>query len=272
MDNIKSISKISELTSTIKEIKTSLKDKEICRKDVLMFSDILDEISLTSLKIQEKSKNIFTKASVMNITNTIENVYSQIAEIEEKRHLDDDKILKDIHEISFKEDYLELNFFDLLPSDIELILSSLDDEIRGVLAKTPYNQRLMSPIIQRIQKKLIDLHFRFDFPIIEELDENKNSFAHRLLMAANEIRDIKPKKAEILVRKIDELLDLVWISKMFMYGDFTKAKYHFDKLDKKTKNRVEKLLWRMKGDISKKIKKIDVSIALMRYVSEEINA
>nr|NGX32697.1 hypothetical protein [Candidatus Anoxychlamydiales bacterium] len=53
------------------------------------------------------------------------------------------------------------------------------------------------------------------------------------------------------------------------------AKYHFDKLDKKTKNRVEKLLWRMKGDISKKIddeKKIDVSIALMRYVSEEINA
>ena len=133
----------------------------------------------------------------------------------------------------------------------------------------------MSPIIQRIQKKLIDLHFRFDFPIIEELDENKNSFAHRLLMAANEIRDINPKKAEILVRKIDELLDLVWISKMFMYGDFLKAKHYFDKLDKKTKNRVEKLLWRMKGDISKKIndeKKLDLSIALMRFVSEEINA
>ena len=275
MDNIQTISKISEITSTIKEIKTHLKDNKICRKDVLMFSDILDEISITSYKINEKSKNIFTKASLMDLTNTIENVYSQIAEIEEKRHLDDDEILKDIHEISFKEDYLELNFFDLLPSDIEMILSSLDVEIRGILAKTPYNQRLMNPIIQRIKKKLIDLHFKFDFPIIEELDENKNSFAHRLIIMANEIKDKNPKKSEILVKKVDELLDLVWIAKMFMYGGFSKAKYHFDKLDKKTKNRVEKLLWRMKGDISKKIddeKKIDVSIALMRYVSEEINA
>jgi len=272
VNNKKTISKISELTATIKEIKNNLNDNKICRKDVLMFSGILDEISNTSLKIQEKSKNIFTKSSLMNISNTIENLYFQISEIEEKRHLDDDKILKDIHEISFKEDYLELNFFELLPSDIEMILNSLDDEIKNVLAKIPYNQRLMIPIIQGIQKKLIDLHFRFDFPIIEELDENKNSFAHRLIIKANEIKDKNPKKSELLVKKIDELLDLVWIAKMFMYGDFTKAKSHFDKLDKKTKNRIEKLLWRMKGDISKKIQKIDVSTALMMYVSEEINA
>lgn len=276
MNNKKIISKISDVTATIKQVQSQLEnDKILCRKDVLMLSDILDEISLTSLKIQEKSKNIFTKASYMNINTTIENVYSKIAEIEEKRHLDDDGILKDIHQISFKEDYLELNFFDLLPSDIELILSSLDEEIKKVLEKVPYNQRVISPILEKVQKKLFELHFRFDFPIIEELDENKSSFAHRLLMVANEIKNVNPKKAGFLENKIDELLDLVWIAKMFMYGDFSKAKSHFDKLDKKTKNKVEKLLWRMKGDTIEKInleKKMDVSRALMDFVSQEINA
>ncbi|NGX34061.1 MAG: hypothetical protein K1060chlam1_00408 [Candidatus Anoxychlamydiales bacterium] len=276
MDNKKNISKIYELTSTLKEVQSGLDNEEnLCRKDILMFSDILDEITLTSFKINEKSKNIFTKASYMNIKSNIENVYLKIADIEEKRHLDDDEILKDIHQISFQEDYLELNFFDLLPSDIEMILNALDEEIKNILAKKPYNQRLMNPIIEKVQKKLIDLHFRFDFPIIEELDENKNSYAHRVIIAANEIRDNHPKKAEILIRKIDALLDLAWIAKMFMYSDFSKAKSYFEKLDRKTKDRVEKLLWRMKGDISKKRndeKKIDVSKALMRFVSEEINA
>ncbi len=273
MNNKKTISKISELTSIINEIKFQLEnEKALCKKDILMFTDILDEITTTSLKIHEKSKNIFTKISIKNITTTIENMYSQIADIEEKRRLDDDEILKDIHEISFKEDYLELNFFDLLPSDIEMILNALDEEIKKVVSKTPYNQRLINPIIERIQKKLADLHFRFDFPIIEELDENKNSFAYRLISMANEIKDVNPKKAQILIRKVDELLDLVWLAKMFMYGDFSKAKCHFDKLDKKTKNKVEKLLWRMKGSMFEKAKRTDLSIALMNYVSEEINA
>lgn len=276
MNNKKTISKISELTSTLKEVKSLLEnEKDLCRKDVLMFSDILDELICTSFKINEKSKNIFTKASIMNIETSIEDAFSKIAEIENTRHIDDDEILKDIHQISFTEDSLELNFFELLPSDIEMILSSLDEEILKVLEKTPYNQRLINPIIEKIQKKLINLHFRFDFPIVEELDENKNSYAHRLMIVANEMRNIDPKKAEILVGKIDELLDLVWIAKMFMYGDFSKAKGYFEKLDNNTKSKVEKLLWRLKGESFKKItdeKKSEVSTALMSYVSEEINA
>lgn len=276
MINKKTISKISGLTFTMKEINSQLQDeKNLCKKDILMISDILDEIHQTLYKIQNKSKNIFTKASFMNIADNIENIYSKIAQIEEKRHLDDDEILRDIHSISFTEDYLELNFLELLPSDIELILYSLDEDLQNVLKKKPYNRRLIEPIIEKVQKKLFDLHFRFDFPIVEELDENKDSFAHRLIMAANEIKEINPKKADFLTNRVDKLLDLVWIAKMFMYGDFLKAKSHFDKLDSKTKNSLEKLLWRIKGDTLKKInsdKKVEISKALMNLISQKINA
>ena len=274
MSSKKVISRISNLTANLNQIKNYLEnEKNLSRKDILSFSDLLDEILQRSNKISEKSKNIFTKDAAINISNSVKDYFSEIEQIENQRHLDDDDILKDIHQISFKEDYLALNFFDLMPEDIEIILSSLDEELKNVEKKKPYNASVINPIIEKVKRKLIDLHFRFDFPIIEELDENKNSYAHRLILYATELKDINPKKAKVLIDKIDEMLDLVWIAKMFMYSDFEKAKNLYNNLDEKTKTRVEKLLWRAKGETFQKIdknKKQIISKALMNFVAEKI--
>ena len=274
MSSKKVISNISNLTANLKQIKNYLtNEKHLNRKDLLSFSDLLDDILQSSNKISETSKNIFTKAAAINISNSVKDYFSEIEQIETQRHLDDDDILKDIYQISFKEDYLALNFFDLMPEDIEMILFSLDEELKNVEKKKPYNASVINPIIEKVKRKLIDLHFRFDFPIVEELDENKNSYAHRLILYATELKDINPKKAKVLIDKIDEMLDLVWIAKMFMYSDFEKAKNLYNNLDENTKNRVEKLLWRAKGESFQKInknKKQIISKALMNFVAEKI--
>jgi hypothetical protein len=276
MNNKQTISKINKFSSILKEIKVQLiNEDELNISDVLIFNDILDEIQLTNQKIQDKTKNIFMKAGSQNISDDVKDLYGRMEEIENKRLLQDEEILTKLHEILFKEDYLELNFFHLNPEDIEMILTFLDDEINDILVKKPFNEQIINPIIDEIKRKLVNLHFRYDFPIIDELDEAKNSYAHRIILMANEIKETNPKKAAFLINKIDQLLDLVWLSKMFIYGDIKKAQSLFDKLDKDLKNKIEKFVWRAKGNTLKQIntdKKWLLPIALMGYVAEKINA
>ncbi len=276
MKNKQTISKINELSSNIKEISNHLfEEKELNKSDILTITDILDEIEITSEKIQNKSKNIFMKAGAQNISSDVKNLYGRIEEIENKRHLDDEEILSKLYEISYKEDYLDLNFFHLSPYDIELILSALNEEIKEILNQKPFNERVINPIIEKIKNKLVDLNFRYDFPIVEELDENKNSYAHRLILMANEIKEKNPKKAQLLTNKIDDLMDLVWISKMFIYGDSKRAQKLFDKLNSDLKEKIEKTIWRVKSETLNKINEENIWIlpaALMNYVAEEINA
>jgi len=276
MGKTKTISKINELSSRIKEIKTHLgNDQDLNTSDVLTITDILDEVSDTTEKICTKTKNIFSKAGAQNITSSVQALFGRIEEIENKRHQDDEEILTQVHQIAYKEDYLELNFSHLSAYDIEGVLSGLDDEIEAILEKKPFNERLINPLIQKIQNKLIDLHFRYDFPIVEELDENKNSYAHRLMLMASELKKTNPKKAILLMQKIDEMMDLVWISKMFVYGKIDKAQNLYDKLDEKIKNKIEKIIWRVKGATLSQMeeeKKWVLPAVLMNYVADQINA
>ena len=273
MGNKKNILNINELSHTLKEIKNHLIDEKTLNKtDVLTIADLLDEITLTSLKIQGKSKNIFAKTGAKSISDRVENMFSRIEEIEDKRHLDDEEILKILHQISFKIDYLELNFSNLTFDDIEAILIQSDEELNSIDSKKPYDDRIIAPMLKSIKRKLVDLHFRYDFPIIEELDENKSSYAHRLVLMANDEKN--PKKAEFLINKIDDLMDLVWISKMFLYGDLNKAKNLFARIDEKTKHKIEQIIWKLKGqslDVIKEENKWELPSALMSFVADEIN-
>lgn len=275
MKNKQTISKINELSSNIKQISNQLFDeKELNKSDILTITDILDEIDITSLKIKNKSSNIFMKAGAQNISSDVKNIFGRIEEIENKRTIDDQEILSKLYEISYKEDYLELNFSNLNPEDIELMLIGIEEEINEILTQKPFNERVINPIIEKIKSKLIDLHFRYDFPVIEELDENKNSYAHRLILMANDIKEKDPQKAELLINKIDELLDLVWLSKMFIYGNFERAQDLFEKANPQLKEKIEKTIWRVKGQTSQvdEDKKWIIPAALMNYIADEINA
>lgn len=276
MKNKQTISKIRELSSNIKEISNQLFDeKDLNNSDILTITDILEELDQTSQKIQNKSKNIFMKAGAQNISSDIKNIYGKIEEIENKRLLEDEEILIKLHEISYKQDYLELNFSHLNPNEVEMFLESLDEEIEEILSQKPFNENLINPIIDKIKRKIKDLHFRYDFPIIDELDENKNSYAHRLVLLANELKEKDPKKAQFIISKIDELLDLVWISKMFMYGNINNAQNFFDKLNSPIKDKILKAIWKVKGTNLNQLeddKKWILPLALMNYVADEINA
>ncbi|NGX28257.1 MAG: hypothetical protein K940chlam1_00432 [Candidatus Anoxychlamydiales bacterium] len=267
---------IHELSSTLKEIKKHLIDEnQLNKSDILTIADMLDEITETSMKIQEKSKNIFAKAGASNISNRVENMFSRMQEIEDSRHMDDEKILKTLHQMSFKIDYLELSFSNLAFDDIETILMQLDEQVESIDQTKPYDDRFILPMIKTIKQKLVDLHFRFDFPIVEELDENKSSYAHRLVLMASEMQKKDPKNAEFITNKIDDLMDLVWISKMFMYGDLKKAKNLFEKVDEKTKQKINQIIWKLQGerfDMIKEDNKWILPSALMSFVASEINA
>jgi len=92
---------------------------------------------------------------------------------------------------------------------------------------------------------------------------------------ANELKQSNPKKANLLIQKIDELLDLVWISKMFLSGNINKAQNLFDKLDSQLKNKIKKIIWRAKGESLFQLeeeKQWIMPAALMNYVSEQVNA
>lgn len=274
MNSKQTISKISELSATLREIKSHLvDDKELNGSDILTITDVLDEIEDTTQKINDKSQNIFMKAGAKSISDNVKDLFGRIEEIENNKLVQDEEILKKLYEISFKEDYLELNFFYLNPCDIETILIELDNEMDSVLLKKPFNEKVISPIIDRIKSKLVDLHFRYDFPIVEELDENKNSYAHRLVLAADEIKEKNPKKAKYLIEKIDDLMDLVWISKMFMYGDVDKAQSLLDRLNNGLKGKVKEIIRKVKKENAHQIKeKWMIPAALMNYVEKKINA
>lgn len=276
MANKQTISKISELSSNIKEITNNLFDeKSLSKSDILTITDALDEIKQTSLKIQNKSTNIFLKAGAKNICSDIKNLYGRIEEIEQNRQQKDGEILNKLYEISYKEDYLALNFFYLSPYDIEVILAFLDEEISEVSNQKPFNEKIINPLIEKVKNKFIELHFRYAFPIVEELDENNNSYAHRLTLLADEIKEKNPKKAQLLTNKIDELLDLVWLSKMFIYGDFERAQVVFEKINPKLKKQIMQIVWKVKGQHLNEIKQDNkwlIPAALMNYVSDVINA
>jgi len=275
MKNKQTIFKINELSFNLKKIEKKLfNDNELNESELLIITESLDEINLTSQKTQNECKNIFLKEGVVNICDDIKNLYGRIEEIEDKRHLKDDGILSKLYEISFKEDYLELNFSNLNPCDIEMILNVLDEEINDILNQKPFNEQIINPIVEKIKNKLIDLHFRYDFPIVEELDENKNSYAHRLILMANEIKEKDPKMAKVLINKIDDFMDLVWISKMFLYKDSEKAQRFFEQLNPDIKEKIEKIIWQIKGENLNKIndKKFILPAALMNYIADEINA
>jgi len=267
---------INELSHTLKEIRNHLIDENgLNKSDVLTIADMLDEITVTSLKIQEKSKNIFAKTGARSITDRVENMFLRIEEIEGKRHLDDEEILKALHQISFKIDYLDLNFSNLAFDDIEVILMQINEKMQSMEQKNPFNDRLINPMLKSMKQKLRDLQFRYDFPIIEELNENQSSYAHRLVLMANEMQTKNPQKAKVLINKIDDLMDLVWISKMFMYGDLNKAKALFEKVDTKTKQKIEQIIWKLQGeslDMIKEENKWILPSALMSFVANEINA
>lgn len=276
MKNKQTISKIKQLSSIIKNLTENLSDdKELNTSDILNMSDMLDEVEITSKKIQNKSNNIFLKAGAQNICLDIKKIYGRIEEIENKRLADDEEILTKLYEVSFKLDYLDLNFHNIIPQDIEVMLEALNEEFQYILLQKPYNEKIINPIFEKIKNKLIDLNFRSDFPIVEELDENKNSYAHRLILIADDLKEKNPKKALNLTNQIDELMDLVWLSKMFIYGNFEKAQYLFDKINPILKEKIAQIIWRVKGENLNALsndKKWLVPAALMNYVADVINA
>ncbi|MFA6119295.1 MAG: hypothetical protein WCT85_02840 [Parachlamydiales bacterium] len=272
MGNKKTIFKIEDIYSKINYIKKNLYNaKNLNVSDVLNYTDNLDQLSLTSIKINDQSKNVFMKNSIKNIEEDIHKIFGTIEEIESSRQIDDDEILNRLHRLLYLEDYLELRFFSINSSEIETILAFIEDELSDISKEKAFNNFLIDPIIDEIKSKLQNLKFRFDFPIVEELNEKKPSYAHRILIEACDLKSKDPEKSNILIKKIDDLSDLVWLAKMFMYKDFDKALHIFDKLDERLKDKIKKNIWKISGEQNRIIKN-KYSSALMEYVAEEINA
>lgn len=275
MKNKQTIFKIKELSSNIKAITGNLsEEKELNKSDILTICDLLDEIQQISQRIHDKSGNIFMKASAQNIRGDVKTLYGRIEEIENNRQLEDEEILGRLHEMSYREDYLELNFFSLNPYDIEIILACLEEEIEEASRQKPFDEQVIGPLMDRVKRKFSDLRFRHEFPIVEELDENKDSYARRLVLRANEIKQKNPRKARLLINKVDELMDLVWLSKMFIFGNFERASSLFEKINPKLKEKIRQIIWRVKGEDLNKLqdKKWILPAALMNHVADEINA
>ena len=93
-------------------------------------------------------------------------------------------------------------------------------------------------------------------------------------MMASEVMEKNPKKAGMLTNKVDELIDLVWLSKMFIYGNFERAQDLFEKINPKLKEKIKQIIWRVKGGDLNKLqeKRWILPAALMNHVADEINA
>ncbi|MBN2479983.1 MAG: hypothetical protein JXA94_07125 [Parachlamydiales bacterium] len=274
MANITALSRISNYSAQLSQVREVLENGEISSLDTLQVTDAIDAVAEGSLRIQKEAANQFSRLGADRLMRTCEDLTQKIAKIEEKRQSDDEELLQKFHTVAYQIDMLAINFFKLTPYEIENCLTGLDFSLDDIKKSHPYNVAIFHPQIIEAQNKLNDLHFRYDFPIVEELNPNQYSFAHRTLLEVDRCKDFV--KAKELRQNLKDLNFLTKIARAYAYADQKKADLLFESLDLNTKNEIEHLVWQhsaktieaLKNDPDKK----DIlSAVLMNIVASRIN-
>jgi hypothetical protein len=175
-----------------------------------------------------------------------------------------------MHRLLLSIDMLSIHFSKISYLEIEKCLDMLDQKYDDLLHIRAFDQKIIENLFKLAKEKIDNLKFRFCFPIVEELNENKDSFAHRALLKNQN----DSKKLKNIKNKLKLFKNLSEIAKEFLYKDDKKAFLKFNNLCSDVKNKIKKNIF----DIS--FKKIDdlnmnkneiIAKSIMKFISNEIN-
>jgi hypothetical protein len=267
------LNKLNNLNFVLKDINNLLDSKCLLNlSQIIHIQDELNQIELNSNQIKIKSKNKKNIVLKKNnkILNQIINIYQKIEEIENIRIVDDEFLLKEMHKLLLSIDMLSIHFSKITYSEIEKCLDLLDQKYDDLLHIRAFNQNFIGNLFKLAKDKLDNLKFRFNFPIVEELNENKDSFAHRAIF--NNKND--NKKLNYIKNKLLLFKNLSEIAKEFLYKDDEKASLKFKNLCSHVKSKIKENVYEISF---KKIKDLNMNKneilanAIMKHISQEIN-
>ena len=241
------------------------------------FSDIglfeinskISDLANEAIDLQGKAKDNFSKASLNDLNISIETLAKDIESLKVEKNEKDNELLEKIHVLAYQIDNLILNFFSIAASDIEEKIYQLDEMLDEIKSKKAFNSDFFTSQIENQEKKLKDVHFRYDFPIVEELDEKQESYASRLIQMSKDEKSLKENKD-----KINFLTNLANIAKMYLYFNEKKADKLFEKLDINTKEKISFYCFRHTGKTIDRLgsdKKEVIASLLMHFIENEIN-
>ncbi|NGX56297.1 MAG: hypothetical protein K1060chlam5_00535 [Candidatus Anoxychlamydiales bacterium] len=230
---------------------------------IINIQDELNQIRFVSNKI---------KKSVVNekINKQILQTYEKIEELENIRIIDDEILLEEIHKLLLAIDILTISFEHLSYENIEKCLDILDQKYDDLLHIRAFNQKYIDTMFLRAKNKLDDIHFRVEFPIVEELDENKDSFSHRAILETKKNKD----KQKVIKKKLEEFNKLIEIAKNFMYVSNSNIDFIFNNLNQNIQKKIEQNVFQIANKNIKNLKSNKneiISKAIMMYIANEIN-
>jgi len=224
---------VSRITSTLAD--AEIKQK-ITQKKIASITDSLQMVCEGSEKVARASKDIiFVKKNAENLLDQGRSLAGRLQLLEKKMLEKDLALIEDVEDVSkeLSKLLLEKRYipYETLAEKIYFYAGTLN-----VLSKeNQFNTSVLGNSIHLAYEKLYELHFHYEYPIVEELEINplQQTFASKCL------------KTKHGLEVLEQMKKLSSIAKELTYFDVKEAVLKYDKLSNETKIAIDQFLWQL---------------------------
>jgi hypothetical protein len=261
---------VSKITSALQEAESSQK---ITQKKIASITDSLFEVCKGSEKVAIASRDVvFLRQNAENLLDTGRSLAGRLQVLEGRMLEKDLDLLEGVENVSKELSKLLLEKRYLPYEVLAERISFYANELNVLSKENQFNHDVLDSSIHTAYEKLYDLHFRYEYPIVEELEVNplQQTFASKSL------------KTKESLKLLQDMKELVSIAKEMTYFDVREAVSKYDNLSDKSKIAIDQILWQL-GSFGYKDLREDIFVhrdvgsrqaltkAVMMYVSSSLN-